>query len=602
MTTDTRRTLTHLAVLFAACVVCYFVGLTDHGLTNTQESTRLTAAREMQALGEYILPTRQGDPYIAKPPVMYWMMIGIAELRSARVGLFEVRATVAIGGLLGVLATYFAGRVLLRDPNEPDLGPRAAFWGAIGLAGGILYARSSRIGELDILMVPTVVTAIACIAAAWRSHTERQRTLWWAIIVATICSMIAALTKGPIPTAVIALGGYGAIVAESVFAPLERSKTHTLLARLLAPAAAIATLFVTIPQVEGVKDVLGVALHALIAGLLVWGVVRASEPARFKRWFSAFSRTHPVIVVGAGFGALWWWIASYRKVVEEMGLTERLKILEGYEVNDNLRLLVPESPVNNLEFLSYGLGAASVACLIALFWIARDKPRMTTGRILLLGWLLLGLVLFSTMGKGVARYLTPLWPAVALLGGWWLTCAIRDIPRTLSGARSWKFVAGAIVAVSVLVNAWWYGDGRDRFISERSPRDFVRTLIQDPAVDPSRVGTFGFETPAVDFYLGLETHTGAHADFWVEDQDDDERATPYLKQIERLLVGADTPYTLLALADTEEANRKFGDVRALLTEAGVTFTERPLDDLPLWTRPPESTPLTALRLDPLPAR
>ncbi|GAB4552810.1 MAG: hypothetical protein Tsb0013_15190 [Phycisphaerales bacterium] len=596
---STRRTITHLAILFVACALCYFVGLTDHGVTNTQEATRLTAAREMQARADWILPTRQGDPYIAKPPVMYWIMIASAELRGARVDLFDVRFTVALGGLLGVFATYFAGRVLLRDPYQPALAPRAAFYGALGLAGGILYARSSRIGELDILMVPTVVTAMACIGAAWRSHVEHRKTLWWAVIVATLCSMIAALTKGPIPTAVIALGGFGAIVMESVFCDLPRSKIHTRIAQILAPLAAAATLFITLPQVENVKGVFGVAVHALVAGCLAWGLVRATEPARAKRWLSAFARTHPVVIVGAGFGALWWWIASYRVVaIREIG-EQRMRELEQYEVQDNLRLLVPESPINNLEFLSYGLGAASIACLIALFWLARDKPRMTTGRWLCVGWLLLGLVLFSTMGKGVARYLTPLWPTVALLGGWWFACALRDIPRTAPGVRTWKVAAAGVLGISILANAWWYADGRDRFNADRSPRDFVRAMLEDDAIDPLRVGTFGFETPALDFYLGLDTHTGQQADYWAQDSKEDWRATPIERLFERLRdePGA-PPYHLIALDDTDDANRKFGDVRAMLDASGLAWSQTPVDGFPLWTRPPGSTPVTLITIMP----
>lgn len=593
MKRDTRRTLTHLAILFVACVVAYFTGLTDHGLTNTQESTRLTAAREMQANHELILPTRQDEPYIAKPPVMYWIMMGVAELRGSRVDVFDLRFTVALGGMLGVFATYFAGRVLLRDPEEPDMGPRAAFYAAFGLAGGILYVRSSRIGELDILMIPTVVTAIGCIGAAWRSHVERQKTLWWAVGVATLCSMIAALTKGPIPTAVIGIGAYGAIVAESVFCDLPRSRVHTLLARILAPVAAIATLFVTVPQVEGVKDWFGVLAHMLIFGCLAWGLVRATEPPRAKRWFFAFSRTHPVLVLGAGLGALAWWINAYRRVADP----EKLKILEQYEVKDNLRLLVPESPINNLEFLTYGLGAASVGGLIALFWIARDRPRMTTGRALTLGWMLLGLVVFSTMGKGVARYLTTLWPALSLLGGWWVVCAMRDIPKNAAEARTWRTVVNAILTTSVLVNGWWYAVGRDTWNASRSPRDFVTTMLETQGVDPTRVGTYGFETPALEIYLDLPTHQGVGTDYWAPDEQYDWRATPVDALIERL--GAeDEPYWLLALEGNEDVVKKSGDVRAALNEARVPFEEVPVGALPSWMRPPDSTPVRLLVLYP----
>ncbi|MEM1422700.1 MAG: hypothetical protein AAGH64_01730, partial [Planctomycetota bacterium] len=419
------------------------------------------------------------------------------------------------------------------------------------------------------------------------------------VVVATLCSAIAALTKGPIPTAVIALGGYGAIVMESVFCDLPRSARFTLVARIAAPVAAIATVFVTVPQVEGVKGALGVGIHALVAGCLAWGLVRAAEPRRFRRWFSAFARTHPVLVLGAGLGALVWWIRAYRSVAERAGLADALDRKEEYEVKDNLRVLVPDSPVNNLEFLAYGIGAASVACLIALFWIARDRPRMTTGRWMCLGWLLLGLVVFSTMGKGVARYLTPLWPAVALLGGWWFACALRDIPQTASAARTWRVVGALVLGVSILVNAVWYGAGRDALHADRSPRDFVRAAKDRYPIDPQRVGTFGFETPALDFYLGLETHLGEQAEYWAKDDKKDWRATPIAVLLERLAnESPERPYHLVALADTDDANRKFGDVRAMLDEAGLAWSQTPVEDLPAWSRPPEKSPVTLITIRP----
>ena len=222
---------------------------------------------------------------------------------------------------------------------------------------------------------------------------------------------------------------------------------------------------------------------------------------------------------------------------------------------------------------------------------------MTTGRALTLGWMLLGLVVFSTMGKGVARYLTTLWPALSLLGGWWVVCAMRDIPTTASQSRAWRIVVGTVLALSVVVNGWWYAVGRDTWNASRSPRDFITTMLETQNVDPTRVGTYGFETPALEIYLDLPTYQGVGTDYWAPNEKYDWRATPVDALIERLSA-EDEPYWLLALEGNGKVVKKSGDVRARLAEAGVPFEEVPFVELPAWTRPPDGTPVRLLVLHP----
>lgn len=591
MTSFHRRSVVIDCVLLTLlCLVAYGFGLTDHGLTNTQESTRLTAALEMQQRGDLVTPTLRGEPYIAKPPVMYWGMMAIASVRDAEVGVFELRAVVAIGGWLGVLATYFVGRVLLRDDSEGNVGEHAAFWGSAALAVGVLYVRSSRIGELDILMVPSVVVAMLGVFWAWRSHVEHRRTSWPAVALAVLASMIAALTKGPVPTAVIFAGAYGAMLARAASIPIG-SAAWGVATRLGVAAGAVAVVAVAATNVESVEGSFGLVVFAIVGGVLGGAAVALIHPVRMRVWLGAFGRTHPWLVLGAGFAAVWAWL---ERVERDVG-AERLAALKEFEIKDNLRLLVAESPINNLEFFAYGLGPASVACIIALYWIARDRPPLTRGKLIVLTWVLLGLVVFSTMGKGVARYLTPLWPATALLGGWWFVSAMRDFPRTLAGERAWRVVGALVITGAAVGQAWWYGHARDEFYAGRSPRDFIAEMRGRPAFDRDRVGTWGFETPAVDYYLGYPTWEDRHADFWVMDRAQDRGATPVEVLIERMRAETE-PYFLLALADTRAANRKLGDIRARLREEGVPFRTTSVDAE--WTRPPDGTPLELLILNP----
>jgi 4-amino-4-deoxy-L-arabinose transferase-like glycosyltransferase len=440
-----RRTVRAFLVLTALCWVTYGVGLTTHGLTNWQEAQRAIVAREMQARGEWLLPTVDGKPYLAKPPMMYWWQLAIADARGARAGEFELRLTVALAGWLGVLATYVAGRVLLARPpplaasDPPVNAADAALWSSAFLATGLLYVRSSRIGELDILLVPFTVASIAATAHAWRSHLLRGRTAPGAVVLAVLGGIGAGLTKGP-------------------------------------PA------------------VLVIALPYL--GILAWHLAERGAPLRSRLWraFRSSSRTHPVAVLGLPLAAYfgWLYLAARRApgVAAAAFETER---------SDNLRLFVPEAPINNLSAAAYGVGLGSLACLGAMVWLVRRRVRPGPMLWVLLAWVAGGLIAFSVLGQGVPRYLTPLWPGIALLGGLWWT-------RTLPLLRARRVLRGAAVVAIVAMaglQAWWYGYGREAQNPERSPRAFVRELLARPGVSPQSLVMFEFDTPAIDYYSGV---------------------------------------------------------------------------------------------------
>jgi 4-amino-4-deoxy-L-arabinose transferase-like glycosyltransferase len=513
-----RHTLRDLGLLTLLCLVTYFPGLTTHGLTNWQEAQRAVVAREMQARGDWLVPTINGRPYLAKPPLIYWSQLGLAKVvgdgsGSRRVGLLHLRLTVALAGLAGVLATYLvAHRLLDDDPNLPAptqarasharWSRTAALWSAITLATGILYVRSSRIGELDILLVPFVVIGIGAIAAAWRTHRERGRTNYPAFLLAAACAVGAALTKGPPGLLALGLAGYGGIAlwhlaeasARRGDAPARSSFPWPTALVILAGLAA----FVVALGNAGPGDSLGTTLPGslLIAGAiaalthLALGVLR---PSVGKPLFIAYSRTHPVGVLGAGAAALWLWGSLVRARIGDGAAT-----LVSEETEDNLRLLVPVAPLNNLEAAAFGVGLGSLAAILGVVWLLKDRPRLRPGWFIVIAWVALGLVAFSLLGKGVGRYLTPLWPGIAILGGMFLAAAVIDARRP----RLLTLVLATSVALLSLSQSWYYGYGREMLDADRSPRALVAQLRAPPlAVEPASIITFEFRTPALDYEL-----------------------------------------------------------------------------------------------------
>ncbi|NUQ52413.1 MAG: hypothetical protein HUU19_06905, partial [Phycisphaerales bacterium] len=204
----TRGTLRDILILTLLSAIVYFIAPASFGLTNWQEAKRALVAREMYDRlktdsGAWLVPTDGGRAYLAKPPLIYWCQVALAKVRGARPSELDLRLTVAIAGWLGVLATYWAGRrvLLLHDAEHPQpdaerWARRGAFWGAAMLGTGTLYVRSSRFGELDVLLVPFTSTAVALLAIAWKSAIERKRTNFGAVAGAAACAVGAAMAKG----------------------------------------------------------------------------------------------------------------------------------------------------------------------------------------------------------------------------------------------------------------------------------------------------------------------------------------------------------------------------------------------------------------------
>ncbi len=501
-----------LVLLTALCGLVYFTGLTTRGLANWQEAQRALVAREMQQTGDWIVPTIDGRTYLNKPPLFYWLTVAIAEARGARVGDLDLRLAVALCGWAGVIATYLvARRFLMPGPTEdPGYPRRAALWSGLFLATGILYVRSSRIGELDIAIVPFAVAAIGGVHAAWRSHLQRARTDWAAVAIAAVCAAGTMLAKGPPALMVIALAAYGGIALRAgvdslalgsengnagwnerlraLDGPLLRALGGYIVGAIAFMAAGV---WCSWRDSSWADRITGLILLDPMGGVL--GAIAALLATRTaaRSLGVALVRTHPWIVLGVPVAALWGWLAAARARIGDGPVEGTIR----GEAEGNLRLFELGAPMNNVEALAYGVGAGSLAALVACAWLARTRPRLTPGFSVIIAWIAFGLIAFSVLGKGVPRYLTPVWPAVAMLGGAWFAWrpAGRSRPRLTRA-----LMIGGVAGLAIGQMSWYGFRGAEQ---SHSPREFLAELLAPPhSVGPTRLGTFEFDTPQVDFY------------------------------------------------------------------------------------------------------
>jgi 4-amino-4-deoxy-L-arabinose transferase-like glycosyltransferase len=140
--------------------------------------------REMLMRGDWIVPTLQGEPYLDKPPLFYWLVMGAFQLFGFHDWAARLIPALAVQGC--ILMTYFFGRRLL--------GERPAFWGALALALAPGFVGMGRLLVLDGMLTFWVTLSIFSALRAVESGTLRRG--WW--LLAALACGLGVLTKGPV--------------------------------------------------------------------------------------------------------------------------------------------------------------------------------------------------------------------------------------------------------------------------------------------------------------------------------------------------------------------------------------------------------------------
>jgi 4-amino-4-deoxy-L-arabinose transferase-like glycosyltransferase len=140
--------------------------------------------KEMLDAGRWVIPTLQGEPYLDKPPLFYWLV----KLGYQAFGVNEAAARLvpAVSVHLTVLAVYLLGR--------RSVGEKAAFWAAVLLTVSPGYLGVARLLLLDGLLTLWVTLSVLCGYEAVR--TGRLKWGWW--LASAVASGLGFLTKGPI--------------------------------------------------------------------------------------------------------------------------------------------------------------------------------------------------------------------------------------------------------------------------------------------------------------------------------------------------------------------------------------------------------------------
>jgi 4-amino-4-deoxy-L-arabinose transferase-like glycosyltransferase len=146
--------------------------------------------REMLQRGEWVVPYLNAQPYLDKPPLLYWLVMGSYKVFGVHDWSARIPSALAIHAT--ILMLYLIGR--------RSIGERAAFWGAMFLSVAPGFMTMGRLLILDGLL--TACTTMALLAAYEAVRGERLRWNWWIASAAAVG--FGMLTKGPVALILLA--------------------------------------------------------------------------------------------------------------------------------------------------------------------------------------------------------------------------------------------------------------------------------------------------------------------------------------------------------------------------------------------------------------
>jgi 4-amino-4-deoxy-L-arabinose transferase-like glycosyltransferase len=194
--TQSGRTHTwgRVTSVVAVCITSFFI----HGGApeiSLMEARNFVAAREMVAVGSWLIPTMNGELRLAKPPLPTWSVAGLQKIIGPTEDLALLRLPAALAATLLVFFFWGLVRELTRhQPGETEDPGRTAWFGALILASSLLVITTGREGQWDIFAVSFMVGCLWLLVKGWQ-HSGRG---WGWLAAAGVVGGMSLLSKGPV--------------------------------------------------------------------------------------------------------------------------------------------------------------------------------------------------------------------------------------------------------------------------------------------------------------------------------------------------------------------------------------------------------------------
>jgi hypothetical protein len=181
--------LVALVALLVLPAVLLYPCLSFH-LLEPDESRYAEIPREMLQRGDLVVPMLQGEAYLDKPPLLYWLVAASYRLFGVSEAAARLPPALAVHGT--ILLVYLFGR--------RSLGERPALAGALTLTVAPGFVAIGRLLILDGLL--TFCTTLALLAAFEALRGDRLHGGWWTL--SAVACGLGVLTKGPVSLVLVA--------------------------------------------------------------------------------------------------------------------------------------------------------------------------------------------------------------------------------------------------------------------------------------------------------------------------------------------------------------------------------------------------------------
>jgi 4-amino-4-deoxy-L-arabinose transferase-like glycosyltransferase len=173
-------------LVLAAVLICVFVN-SDLPSVNNMEARNYVTAREILQDGSWLLPTMNGEPRIAKPPLPTWITAAFMRFSGTDANLAVNRVPAGIAGAMLALFTFL---LVLRITGDRGL----AVTTVLVLVTGYLFLWSARRNFWDIYAHAAMAGAVWAMVETFARRENRGRYL----LLFTLLMAASFLSKGPV--------------------------------------------------------------------------------------------------------------------------------------------------------------------------------------------------------------------------------------------------------------------------------------------------------------------------------------------------------------------------------------------------------------------
>lgn len=389
---DSFRTVIHCGIILAVAAVVMFTNLGGTRLWDRDEPRNAGCAQEMMQRGDWVVPVFNAELRAHKPVLLYWFIMSAYDVFG--VNEFAARfwsAALAVGT---ALATYGIGRRLF--------GADVGLWSGIILASSLMFVMAGRIATPDsVLIFFSTAALLVYVLGAFPGDGSYFPRRWTTVAAMYGLMGLAVLAKGPV----------GAVL----------------------PTAVIGMFLLIVRLSEMARP----------AGLPVWRwwvlrCLRPFAPWHFLRTCWSMRPLTAVAVVLAVAGPWYAWVGwrtdgeFLRVFLWDHNVGRAAHSLEGHAGGPWFY------PVAILVgFFPWSVFAAPVIADVTA--LVRKKTPWATAGLFAVCWIGVYVVLFSLAGTKLPSYVTPCYPALAIL----TACFIQH--WTHGAAAGWRRWPAAVI-------------------------------------------------------------------------------------------------------------------------------------------------------------